>query len=154
MECKQQSLLLLKSATALNSVVILAILCTIVYQHQQLIDLKGQIQISQDSVSRFTPHNLKLLSLLSLEENYRQQQQETPRNSPTNERSKGSDAVPVYGERQTRKRTLRSINGKAAASDDQRISNRVNMTNATTSCSRCQQELLEKTKNPKGSKVN
>ena len=149
MECKHHNLLLVKSATTLNSVVILAIFCTIVYQHQQLIDLKGQVKISQDSVPRFTAHDLKLLSLLSLDEYPQWLPQKISLNAPSkDDRTKVWKSAPVNEERH---RKQRSTDAKAT-SGSQRSSSRVNRTK-TNFCSSCQKVCFERLKNPTASKV-
>ena len=148
MECKPQKLLLMKSATTLNSIVLIAVICTVVYQQEQLSYLQEKMKISQeDQPARVILHDVQRTSE---EEKYHQKQrQKTAQKASLDGLSKSWKSAIVNGEGIRRKR---STDGKAF-SDSQRTSSK-SKTNTTSICGRCQSECFGGTiKNPGGSKV-
>lgn len=119
METKHQSLLFLKSASSLNSLVILAVLCLVLYDNHRITKLEESVKIYQDKTG-FHRRDPKLPSLVSRLENYQQQQpQKTAQQTSKVDSSKVLSSASVNGEKDERLR--RSANGNQRVSSKPKV---------------------------------
>ena len=144
MEGKQRSLLLIKSATALNSLLIFSIVCVVFYHHQRVAELELKVLIYHN-VERFSENGKQFSSLLPPKENQKawgtalvngrinqpQHLRRRAREATKDDRSNVWNAPSINGGRGERKDSNRKPR-----------SPRVNTTH-TIHCSRCLKECFE-----------
>ena len=144
MEGKQQSLLLIKSATALNSLLIFSIVCVVFYHHQRVAKLELNVLVYHD-MERFPKDSRQLSSLLAQQENQKVRSAvplNVRRNQPQHVQGRARETLK---DRSSNVWNAASVNGgrsERKQSSRKRRSPRVNTTH-TSRCSHCSHCLNE-----------